>query len=240
MTIISQEHVAVKALKDDSFLEMGDSEALEIALQLQRLLRGQDSLIEKVSKVDKNAQRMSDEMSKLKERTAEMETFAKTFEDNRAKYENMWRDRSESVSADVRAQSQAETMQQVQQMTQSIRANRNVDDMQKKAFMKNAPKVKITRPGRPITTPQGLVMEAEVVSLNGMQYIMPPNVEVEVPRPVVDYLESQDLDRAVLAEKKKLLDADNIKQDTAISRGMQAIDQKYGIKSEIMPVASRV
>ena len=86
MTIISQEHSAVKALKDDSFLEMGDSEALEIALQLQRLLRGQDSLLEKVSKVDKNAQRMSDEMSRLKERTAEMEAFAKTFEDNRAKY----------------------------------------------------------------------------------------------------------------------------------------------------------
>ena len=157
MTIISQEHVAVKALKDDSFLEMGDSEALEIALQLQRLLRGQDSLIEKMSKVDKNAQRMSDEMSKLKERTAEMETFAKTFEDNRAKYETMWRDRAESVSDEVRAQSQAETMQQVQQMTQSIRANKNVDDMKKKAFMNNAPKVKITRPGRPITDRKSVV-----------------------------------------------------------------------------------
>jgi hypothetical protein len=57
---------------------------------------------------------------------------------------------------------------------------------------------------------------------------------------VVDYLESQDLDRAVVAEKKKLLDINNIKQDTVISRGMQAIDQKYGIKSETMPVASRV
>ena len=58
VNIETQEDLAVRALKDNSFLEMGDSEALEIALQLQRLLRGQDSLLEKLTKVDKNAARM--------------------------------------------------------------------------------------------------------------------------------------------------------------------------------------
>ena len=81
VNIETQEDLAVRALKDNSFLEMGDSEALEIALQLQRLLRGQDSLLEKLTKVDKNAARMSDEMTKLKQRSAELEAFAKTFED---------------------------------------------------------------------------------------------------------------------------------------------------------------
>ena len=240
MAILSQEPVAVKALKDDSFLEMGDSEALEIALQLQRLLRGQDSLLEKVAKVDKNAQKMSDEMSKLRARTAEMEAFAKTFDEKRAHYQDKWRDRSESVPADVRARAQAEAANQVQQIAQHLRANKNVDDLKKKAFMTDAPTITINRPGVATPTPTGVVMEPEIINLNGMQYIIPPNQEIEVPQPVADYLEQQDRDREASRERKILLDANHIKKDTVISRGMKAIDAKYGIKSETIPIASRV
>lgn len=149
VNIETQEDLAVRALKDDSFLEMGDSEALEIALQLQRLLRGQDSLLEKMSKVDKNAARMSDEMSRLKQRTAEMEAFAQTFEDNRAQYMNAWRDKSEDVTEEVRAKSIAEATQSVSQMVQYLKANKNVDDLKKKAWMNDQDMMKITRPGDP-------------------------------------------------------------------------------------------
>ena len=235
-----QEHLAVRALKDDSFLELGDSETLEIALQLQRLLRGQDSLLEKMSKVDKNAARMSDELTKLKQRSAEMEAFAQTFEDNRAQYMNEFRGKSEDVPEEVRSQSIAEASQKVGKMVQYLKANKNVDDLQKKAWMKSQDMMKVTRPGRPVPTPQGVVIEPEVVSLNGMRYVLPPNVEVEVPRPVIEYLESQDLDRAMASEKKALMDAKIIKKDTVVARGMRAIDEKYGIKSEGVPVASRV
>jgi myosin heavy subunit len=238
--IETQEHLAVRALKDDSFLELGDSETLEIALQLQRLLRGQDSLLEKMSKVDKNAARMSDEMTKLKQRSAELEAFAQTFEDNRAQYMNAWRDKAEGVPEEVRSQSIAEATQNVSQMVQYLKANKNVDDLKKKAWMKSQDVMKMTRPGKPVATPQGVVMEAEVVSLNGMRYVLPPNVEVEVPRSVAEYLESQDLDRAMANEKKALMDANIIKKDTVVAQGMRAIDAKYGIKSEPVPVASRV
>ena len=240
VNIETQEDLAVRALKDDSFLEMGDSEALEIALQLQRLLRGQDSLLEKMSKVDKNAARMSDEMSRLKQRTAEMEAFAQTFEDNRAQYMNAWRDKSEDVTEEVRAKSIAEATQSVSQMVQYLKANKNVVDLKKQAWMNDQDMMKITRPGRPVATPQGMVMEAEVVSLNGMRYVLPPNVEVEVPRPVIEYLESQDRDRAMTQEKKALMDANIIKKDTVVAQGMRAIDEKYGLKSANVPVASRV
>ena len=238
--IETQEHLAVRALKDDSFLEMGDSEALEIALQLQRLLRGQDSLLEKLTKVDKNAARMSDEMTKLKQRSAELEAFAQTFEDNRAEYMNAWRDKSEDVPEEVRSQSIAQANQSVGKMVQYLKANKNVDDLQKKAWMQSQDMMKIIRPGRPVATPQGVVVEPEIVSLNGMRYVIPPNVEVEVPRPVIEYLESQDLDRAMAKEKKALLSADVIKKDTVVAQGMRAIDEKYGIKSEAVPVVSRV
>ena len=238
--IETQEHLAVRALKDDSFLELGDSETLEIALQLQRLLRGQDSLLEKMSKVDKNAARMSDELTKLKQRSAEMEAFAQTFEDNRAQYMNEFRGKSEDVPEEVRSQSIAEASQKVGKMVEYLKANKNVDDLKKKAWMKSQDMMKVTRPGRPIATPQGVVVEPEIVSLNGMRYVIPPNVEVEVPRPVIEYLESQDLDRAIASEKKALMDANIIKKDTVVAQGMRAIDEKYGIKSEHMPVASRV
>ena len=238
--IETQEHLAVRALKDDSFLEVGDSEALEIALQLQRLLRGQDSLLEKITKVDKNAARMSDELTKLKQRSAEMEAFAQTFEENRAEYMNAWRDKSEDVPEEVRSQSIAQANQSVGKMVQYLKANKNVDDLQKKTWMKSQDMMKVTRPGRPIATPQGVVVEPEIVSLNGMRYVIPPNVEVEVPRPVIEYLESQDLDRAMAKEKKALLSADVIKKDTVVAQGMRAIDEKYGIKSEPVPVVSRV
>ena len=240
VNIETQEDLAVRALKDNSFLEMGDSEALEIALQLQRLLRGQDSLLEKLTKVDKNAARMSDEMTKLKQRSAELEAFAKTFEDNRAQYMNEFRGKSEDVPEEVRSQSIAEASQKVGKMVQYLKANKNVDDLQKKAWMKSQDMMKGTRPGRPIATPQGVVVEPEIVSLNGMRYVIPPNVEVEVPRPVIEYLESQDLDRTIASEKKALMDANIIKKDTVVAQGMRAIDEKYGIKSEHMPVASRV
>ena len=238
--IETQEHLAVRALKDDSFLELGDSETLEIALQLQRLLRGQDSLLEKMSKVDKNAARMSDELTKLKQRSAEMEAFAQTFEDNRAQYMNEFRGKSEDVPEEVRSQSIAEASQKVGKMVQYLKANKNVDDLQKKAWMKSQDMMKVTRPGRPVPTPQGVVIEPEVVSLNGMRYVFPPNVEIEVPRPVIEYLESQDLDRAMASEKKALMDANVIKKDTVVAQGMRAIDEKYGIKSEPVPVVSRV
>ena len=240
VNIETQEDLAVRALKDNSFLEMGDSEALEIALQLQRLLRGQDSLLEKLTKVDKNAARMSDEMTKLKQRSAELEAFAKTFEDNRAQYMNEFRGKSEDVPEEVRSQSIAEASQKVGKMVQYLKANKNVDDLQKKAWMKSQDMMKGTRPGRPIATPQGVVVEPEIVSLNGMRYVIPPNVEVEVPRPVIEYLESQDLDRTIASEKKALMDANIIKKDTVVAQGMRGIDEKYVIKSEHMPVASRV
>ena len=73
-----------------------------------------------------------------------------------------------------------------------------------------------------------------------MRYVIPPNVEVEVPRPVIEYLESQDLDRTIASEKKALMDANIIKKVTVVAQGMRAIDEKFGIKSEQMPVASRV
>ena len=106
--------------------------------------------------------------------------------------------------------------------------------------MKSQDMMKVTRPGRPIATPQGVVVEPEIVSLNGMRYVIPPNVEVEVPRPVIEYLESQDLDRTIASEKKALMDANIIKKDTVVAQGMRAIDEKNGIKSEHMPVATRV
>ena len=36
------------------------------------------------------------------------------------------------------------------------------------------------------------------------------------------------------------MDANIIKKDTVVAQGMRAIDEKYGIKREHMPVASRV
>jgi hypothetical protein len=64
-------HRAVQALESDEFLTMKDTEALDVALVLQQILQGQNSLLDRMNKYDKGQQAIADSVTKLKQHHAE-------------------------------------------------------------------------------------------------------------------------------------------------------------------------
>jgi hypothetical protein len=225
-------HRAVQALESDEFLTMKDTEALDVALVLQQILQGQNSLLDRMNKYDKGQQAIADSVTKLKQHHAESDEAVRRWENDRAKLVDEWRGKLDAVPPDVREKAQVTAVNDVQTAMQNANAKAVADNLQFKLALASTPQVKVKRPGELVQTPTGTRLEPEVVRLGPATYVFPPDEEVEVPIQVRDQLNNRDRQRAEYDARAKVLDADNIKPYNEVERRMREIDAEYNSPTE--------
>ena len=225
-------HRAVKALESDEFLTMKDTEAFDVALVLQQILQGQDSILDRMSKYDKNQQSLADSVTSLRQHHAEQQEAVRRWENDRAKLVDEWRAVSDAVPPDVREKAQVTAMNDVRTAMQNAKAKAASDNIQFKAALANTPTVKVKRTGTIVQTPKGIEVQPEIVRLGPATYIFPPNEEVEVPIQVKEQLDNRDKQKAEYEARAEVLSADNIKPYNEVERRMREIDTEFSTASE--------
>ena len=212
--ITSQEPAAVKALRSDEFLTMPDSEALDVALQLQVILRGQEALLSRMDKQSAQSQVLADELNRLKKQHGEMAHAEKRWEEDRSKLMDEWRvmaERSQTnVSPEDKQRAQAQAAKDIQGGIQQARAENAINQQRLRESLKEAPMVEVTRPGTPVMTPEGARVIAEEIRLDEMLWVFEPNVPTQVPAPVAVLLEQRDQEAAKAEALRQVLSAENM------------------------------
>jgi len=225
-------HRAVKALESDEFLTMPDTEALDVALVLQQILQGQDSILDRMNKYDKHQASLADSVTNLRQHHAEQQEAVRRWENDRAKLVDEWRAVADAVPADVREKAQATAMNDVKTSMQYAKAEAAANNIKFKAALANTPTVKVKRTGTIVQTPKGIEVQPEIVRLGPATYIFPPNEEVEVPIQVKEQLDNRDKQKAEYEARAEVLSADNIKPYNEVERRMREIDTEFSTASE--------
>ena len=212
--ITSQEPTAVKALRSDDFLTMPDSEALDVALQLQVILRGQEALLSRMDKQSAQSQMLADELNRLKKQHGEMAHAEKRWEEDRTKLMDEWRvmaERSQTnVTPEDKERALAQASKDIQGGIQQARATNAVNRQRLKESLKEAPMVEVSRPGIPVMTPEGARIVAEEIRLDEMLWIFEPNTPTSVPEPVAVLLRQRDEQAEQTEAVRQVLSADNM------------------------------
>lgn len=167
----------------ESLPNMSNKDALDVALVLQQIIRGQDSILE-------NMDKFSTELSHLKEKMAKMDAAAEKFEFDRNKFIEDVNSKADSLRAtgDQKDKIIANGVIEAQRQINLARANLSLDRAKFEASIKAERKIKVISPGkyetRIVGGQQTAVIVPEVIRLFHMQWILPPGVEVEVPESV--------------------------------------------------------
>lgn len=216
------EDPAVRALQQ--MPEASNSEGLEIALALQKLIRGQDSLLE-------NDTRFSTELSRLRERMDAMDRQAEKWEADRQQFvEDMVRKAdklrlSEEGQERVRAQAGIDLAEATRQARVSMAMDRKAFD----EFLAKEPLVGVVSPGKVITVNEGGQPSArlmpEEVRVKHRVFVFPPGRLVEVPKSVSEILASRHRSEEETAERQAALS--NNMESGKLEQKMKEIDAKY-------------
>ncbi len=178
---------AVQALLDDDFVNLSDFKASEIALVLQQIVRGQNSLLTL-------AQNNSDEINRLKAKMESNDKFLEgRFNDQKGEIEEIL-DRASSLKA-VGSKKDKIVAQGAQMFSQAIveaKAQAAVSKLQFEEMLRRQPKVTVVSPGVWIQIRNGQSLEnkliPEEIRIKHLRWLLPPGIPVDVPKAVADQL----------------------------------------------------
>jgi len=229
----------VQDLLSENFSVVSNTDALKIALSLQELVRGQNSMLSLV-------QGQGEAITKLTERMNKMDKDAQRWEQDRAGFLNSVQEKADKlkiIDPEKKAKLIANAGKQVQQEIQKAMATKATDDIQFGAWMDNQPKVTVTSMGKPTTVNQAgvitVVMEPEVIRIRTRQWVLPPGIPVDVPQPVAEeFYARQKIDQET-NERKKILNANAPLDNVVMAQKWGEISQKFGSQTEIMMAEDR-
>lgn len=233
------EDPAIKALLSDEFATMPNTEAVNVALMLQQIVRGQNAILE-------NQTIMGDELSKLKSRMDSMDKDSLRWEEDRQKFLTEAAENAERLrikDPDELERFQAKQANYIQNEIQSAVANSTVDKLRFDSLLASQPKEMITSPGRMVMKNvrgvQQATMEPETIRIRHRVWVLPPNMPVEVPKLVADEYRQRIKDRNESAQRKSILNADAPLDNVQMAQKWNEISKKSNPSSEQMPFDSR-
>ena len=221
---------------------MSNTEALNVALALQQLVRGVNSLLD-------NDKIMGEEISKLKARMDAQDRDARLWEEDRKKFLEMANEKMERTRAanpvEDKEKLRVLTANKVGQAAKLAAANQAMVAEK----IKNEPKVTLMWPGKSEQVRgQGgttqFVQRPIVVRIGNLEYggRFRPGEMVSVPQSIATRIEQHLRNEAEQAERNALMDASpgKAKEDTIIAAKWHEINSRYGSNSqEVFPIASR-
>jgi hypothetical protein len=222
---------AVEALQSDEFSRMKDAEALNVALALQEIIRGNTSILA-------NQDTMGEELHRLRERMDKYDQATAKYEANRESFVEEVLQRSEKLRATGSGKDKliARGTLQLQEAITNARAKNASDKLRFEEALQTMEKVKIISPGvwetgyvsggQPV---QHLV--SEVIKIKHKTWVLPVGVEIEVPKVVAEVLANRRRSDQETAERQavlsKIMNNDQLVAETA------RINKKYNTNSTL-------
>lgn len=210
--------------------EQSNREAIDTALLLQQLVRGQNSMLE-------NQQRFGDEIVKLRERMDKYDQAAIKFEENKEKFiDDVMHQASERLATgDRKDKLIAKGANMFQEAIQMQKANIVTDQLAFEDMITRMPRVKVISPGKleSVIGPGGQAVPTlfpEEIRIKHKVWVLPPGQEIEVPEIVAQALKERRRIEAENDARSKVLQK-NMNNDELI-RELKNIDKQYGIKHE--------
>lgn len=215
------EDPAIKALLSPKFVEGTNKEALEIAIALQQILKGQ-SLME---------QKFSDELSHIRQKMADMDRDAERWEMDRQR----WLDEINAAADNLRATGEelekikAHASVDMQKKVEEARASIIVDKQMFDAALAREPKESVTSPGVVMTVMENGAQVAklypEEICIKHRRWILQPGVPQELPLSVANVLRNRRKSAAETAERQAAMKK-NMEYSELDAR-LREIDKKY-------------
>jgi paraquat-inducible protein B len=195
---------AIKALMSPEFEKMSNLDAAQVALLLQEIVRGQNSLLANYEQTNVQIARIMERQDQVDREIAErMEEQKKFVEDVL--------DRAESLKRTGEAQDKliAQGLAQYEQARQTAVAKRATKNLAFRETLKNEPKVVVISPGQLVTTMdhghQVTKIIPEEVRIADLRWVLPPGIPVEVPQTVAGVLEQRRASQIETHKRAELL-----------------------------------
>ena len=222
------EDPVIQAVLSDDFANAKNSEAIEIALMLQQLIRGQTSMLSQ-------QEQLNEELSKLRGRMDGYDKDAKKWNDSREDFIKEQLEKAEDLRISdpkERERLLAREAQHVQATIQKKMAENAVEKMKFDGLLNSMPMETILPMGRIVTVnDNGVVqqrVESEVIKIKHRTWVLQPGVPTEVPKLVADEWKARNKMQMENAERKALLNANAPKDNMVVAQKWGEINKKYG------------
>lgn len=228
------EDPAVRAMLSDKFVEGSNVEATQIALALQQIIRGQNSLLS-------NQDRFAEELNALHRRMDEMDKAAQAWETDRERFIQEQLDKAESLKATGYDKDKilAKGGQMFTDAVAKARAEHSVELVKFEQQLAAMPKVTIVSGGE-----IAMVMENgqpavklmnEVVKIKNHRWVLPVGQPTEVPLVVKQVLDERRRLQEETRAREKLMSA-NL-ESSSFAEKWGEINKKYNSTTDTLPSA---
>lgn len=215
------EDPVVKAMLSDQFVNGTNKEALDVALALQQLIRGTDSLLA-------NQERFSTELNRLNERMNAMDFSAEKWEKDRQSFMEEVLSKAESLK-DPTQRTTVKGALQMEQAIQQARAEVVSDRLKFEQELATMPRENVVSPGELVQVMEGgrpsMKIMNETVRIKHKVWTIPAGQVIEVPRIVAEVLRDRRLSEKENQERSDLL-SKNLENDK-LSAKWNEVNSKY-------------
>lgn len=181
------EDPVVKEILNGGLSKASDQEALDMALALRQIIRGQEQTLEQIAK--QNA-----EIAQLKQEAAARDEAARKFNENQQKFLDDVRAAADSLrlkGAEL-DKLKANAARETQKAYQDALAKAKTDALEFEQALARMPKVQVMSGGVPLMTMQNgqpaIRIKPEIVRIKTKTWVLPPGKMVEVPMIVAEVL----------------------------------------------------
>lgn len=188
------EDPVIQDLLNGEMATASDKDALDMALAMQQILRGQNSLLELVKQNTAEGAEMRAELARMKQEAAERDAAVEKWQNDQQKFLQEVMDRAESLRLKGEAldRKRAEASQLTAEEMKKARINIREDMRKFDEFLAHQPLVTVVAPGDVIMTqvngqPSMKVLPM-VIKIKHRQWVLPPGRRMEVPQIVADAL----------------------------------------------------
>lgn len=181
------EHEAIKALMSPEFERMSNLDAAQVALMLQEIVRGQNSLLA-------NYEQTNIQIARIMERQDQVDREVAARLEAQNKFVEEILDRAEDLKRTGEANDKliAHGVAQFQEARSKAVANKAAKNIAFRQKIASEPKQMVISPGQLISTMdhghQVTKILPEEVRISDMRWVLPPGVPVEVPVTVAEVL----------------------------------------------------
>ena len=201
------------------FAGASHTESAELALALDRFLKGDYSLLQDPAQMER--------LSRFRDLIAKRQDAERRWEEDKGKFAaDLFRKADKIMPVkDERERTIARGIAMEQDALHLARANRSTKQLQLRALMEHGPKREVFVTGIPLQTDAGLVIAPEVINVMGIQMVLRPGKHTisEVFAQRLDQMQAERLERA--ARDKAL--GDNLRADQLALRWAQ-IGEEFG------------
>lgn len=200
-----------------------EAEAMELALQLQKRLRGDASLLENPE--------MSDMIQGIREEAREIDKAAEAYERSKETFVDDVIASAPKLTDAQRDKLVAKGKAEFKNLVQKARADKAYKKLRLMEMLKQAPEVEIAVAGHYRNVSGQMRIEPETISIMGVNFRLSPGVH-KVPKPIADVYQGMIADRRHRDAKERLLRGEGSQMGTydqaTLDQKLQEVNQEFG------------